>query len=165
MQNEKKELFLANDRNKQKFINLLASKMQSEGIKAFQADDDADFLTAKTALTCAESRTTVVIVEDTDILVLLCHHFREDHNAIIFRSAKQTSGKACRIWSINRTANMFGQTTCKHLPFVHAISGCDTTSRLYGIGKGMVLKKCIYPVAILKNKLKFSWIVIPTEMQ
>ena len=140
----KKELFLANDRNKQKFISLLASKMQSEGIKVLQADDDADFLIAKTALTCAESRTTVVIGEDTDILVLLCHHFCKDHvKDIIFRSAKQTSGKACRIWSINRTANMLGQTTCKHLPFVHAISGCDTTSRLYGIGKGMVLKKCI----------------------
>jgi hypothetical protein len=71
--------------------------MQRELMKALQADDDADFLIAKTVLSCAEIRTTVVIGEYTDILVLLCHHFREDLNGIIFRSAKQTSGEACRI--------------------------------------------------------------------
>lgn len=27
------------------------------------------------------------------------------------------------------------------LPVIHAITGCDTTSRLFGIGKGLVLKK------------------------
>ena len=26
-------------------------------------------------------------------------------------------------------------------PVIHAITGCDTTSRLFGIGKGLVLKK------------------------
>lgn len=30
---------------------------------------------------------------------------------------------------------------CHLLPFVHAITGCDTTSRLFGIGKGIALKK------------------------
>jgi hypothetical protein len=35
--------------------------MQSEGIEVLQADDDADFLIAKTVLTCAERRTTVVM--------------------------------------------------------------------------------------------------------
>ena len=30
---------------------------------------------------------------------------------------------------------------CKHLPFLHAFLGCDTTSRLFGIGKGFIIKK------------------------
>ena len=31
--------------------------------------------------------------------------------------------------------------SCKHILFQHAFLGCDTTSRLFGIGKGTVLKK------------------------
>ena len=30
---------------------------------------------------------------------------------------------------------------CKHIPFLHAFLGCDTTSRLFGIEKGSILKK------------------------
>ena len=30
---------------------------------------------------------------------------------------------------------------CHLLPFIHAFSGCDTVSRIYGIGKALVLKK------------------------
>ena len=30
---------------------------------------------------------------------------------------------------------------CKHILFLYAMLGCDTTSRLFGIGKGTILKK------------------------
>jgi hypothetical protein len=29
---------------------------------------------------------------------------------------------------------------CKVMPFIHAITGCDTTSKLFGVGKGQALK-------------------------
>ena len=34
-----------------------------------------------------------------------------------------------------------GGTMCRNMLFLHAISGCDATSRPYGIGKAAVLKK------------------------
>ena len=34
-----------------------------------------------------------------------------------------------------------GLFSCKHILFQHAFLGCDRTSRLFGIGKGTVLKK------------------------
>ena len=34
-----------------------------------------------------------------------------------------------------------GTSFCKHILFQHAILGCDTTSRLFGIGKGAIVKK------------------------
>ena len=34
-----------------------------------------------------------------------------------------------------------GQDVCNNILFIHAILGCDTTSRLHGIGKGTSLKK------------------------
>ena len=36
-----------------------------------------------------------------------------------------------------------GSDICYILPFIHAFTGCDTTSRIYGIGKGVVLKKAL----------------------
>ena len=30
---------------------------------------------------------------------------------------------------------------CNLLPFAHVIAGCDTTSRLFGIGKGVALRE------------------------
>ncbi len=36
---------------------------------------------------------------------------------------------------------MLGPDICNHILFIHALLGCDTTSRLYGIGKGSSLKK------------------------
>ncbi len=36
---------------------------------------------------------------------------------------------------------MIGPDICNHILFIHALLGCDTTSRLYGIGKGSSLKK------------------------
>ena len=34
-----------------------------------------------------------------------------------------------------------GPELCFLLPFVNAVSGSDTTSRLYGVGKGAALRK------------------------
>ena len=36
-----------------------------------------------------------------------------------------------------------GQEICHKILFIHAISGCDTTSPLYGIGKGLILKNFV----------------------
>ena len=36
-----------------------------------------------------------------------------------------------------------GQEICRHILFIYAISGCDGTSRMYGIGKGLPLKKFV----------------------
>ena len=36
---------------------------------------------------------------------------------------------------------MLESNLCRHLPFLHALLGCDTTSRLFGIGKAVGLKK------------------------
>lgn len=36
-----------------------------------------------------------------------------------------------------------GREICCHILFIHAISGCDTTSGLYGSSKGLPLKKFV----------------------
>ena len=55
-------------------------------------------------------------------------------NDLYFKSSNE--GGKC--WHINSVAEAVGESICRVLPVVHALCGCDTTSRLYGIGKGAV---------------------------
>lgn len=140
----KKDVFLANITNKQKFINMLSAKLQEKGIKTIHATGDADVLIATTALKSASICTTTVIGEDTDLLVLLCMGQNQTAFPLIFRSeGQQISKKMKKIWDINAVKRKLGQDTCKLLPLIHAITGCDTTSRMFGIGKEYTLRKVL----------------------
>ena len=66
----KKEQFLANNRNKQAFINLLSHSFRNRSVSVRQANDDADLLIATTAIDCAMSADAVVVAQDTDVITL-----------------------------------------------------------------------------------------------
>ena len=70
----KKEHFLSNCENKQRFIDIFSSKLQEHGVKSLNAESDADLLIVQTAVDSAANSATTVIGEDTDLLVLLCLH-------------------------------------------------------------------------------------------
>jgi hypothetical protein len=80
-----------------------------------------------------------VIGEDTDVLVLLCHYSNDNSKGLVFRSDRKTAKS--RAWDIDLMRHILGIELCRVLPLLHAIGGCDTTSRLYGIGKGLAVKK------------------------
>ena len=42
---------------------------------------------------------------------------------------------------MEKVKEQLGKEVCRNLLFLQAITGCDTTSRLYGVGKATVLKK------------------------
>lgn len=67
----KKEEFLANKVNKQKFILHLGERLQQSGCTVNRAAGDADLLIAQTAIQSARSLSTVLVGDDTDLLVLL----------------------------------------------------------------------------------------------
>ncbi|CAC5394802.1 unnamed protein product [Mytilus coruscus] len=136
----KKETFLANNANKQRFVTLLKDTFIENEIKAIQVED-ADLLIVQTAVTKSHAEEVVVFGEETDSLVLLCHHAKQNPNTIYFTSDKQATTKAHKIWDISKTKLVIGQELCYQLPFIHAMTGCDTTSRLFGIGKPFALKK------------------------
>ena len=45
------------------------------------------------------------------------------------------------MWNIREVKTKLGTFLCKHIPFLHEFLGCDTTTRLFGTGKGSILKK------------------------
>ena len=71
--NMKKDEFLLNLKNKQCFLEMLTAEMNTVGMYAIQSSGDADTLIITTAVDIVNSKPTVVIGEDTDLLILLIH--------------------------------------------------------------------------------------------
>ena len=69
-----KDNFLANPKNKQRFINTLSHFLQENNCPTCHAEGVADVLLVKTAVESARDRNTVLVGDDTDLLVLLCFY-------------------------------------------------------------------------------------------
>ena len=90
---------------------------------------------------CARNEKTAVVGEDTDLLILLLHNVEMDSSDLYLApEAKQTS-KTTRLWNTKHVKATLDPAVSNNILFIHAILGCDTTSRLYGLGKALVVKK------------------------
>ena len=69
-----KDIFLSNSVNKQNFIQQLGNNLQAAGCEVFNVSSDADVLIAQKAIEMANEQNTVLIGDDTDLLVLLLYH-------------------------------------------------------------------------------------------
>ena len=78
---------------------------------------------------------TVLIGDDTELLVLLCYHTNITANELFFKPEPKQRSNTRRIWNIKKTKSVLGPDVCNNILFVHAVLGCDTTSRVHGIGK------------------------------
>ncbi len=70
----KKMHFLANTSNKQRFIIMLGNQLKQQGCTVYHAPGDADLLIVQKAIESAIVGNTVLVGDDTDLLVLLCYH-------------------------------------------------------------------------------------------
>ena len=136
---------MMNESNKERFVQNLVKTFKEKNINAKQADGDADLLIVQTAVEKSEIG-QVVYGEDTDLLVFLCHYADKESNNIYFTSDKQVPMKTMKVWDISKTQEVLGLDLCHHLPLIHAITGCDTTSRLHEIGNAIAMKKKSYPI-------------------
>ena len=74
----KKDEFFVNKVNKQRFTNHLGDRLQRSGCTVIHHTGDADLLIVQTAVQSARSVLTVLVGDDTDLLVLLCYHAEMD---------------------------------------------------------------------------------------
>ena len=80
----------------------------------------------------------MLVGDDTDLLVLI-HLAGENKHDIHFRPEPKKGGEV-RYMGVNSIKHKLGDQVCRHILFVHAFLGCDTTSRVFGIGKATGLK-------------------------
>ena len=117
--------------------------LQLAGCLTEHAEEDADLLIAQTAVQSAATKNTVLVADDTDLVILLCYLRRSRWLRLVHAVFDAGGGttKKNRIWDIKVTQNELSADICNNILFIHAILGCDTTSRLYGLGKGLSLKR------------------------
>ena len=122
---------MANQANKQALIDLLVQRMVEVGISVQQAEANA---ICRLACLSAKDRETAVIAEDSDIFQLLTYHVKPRSSNVYMVTSKQTM-------CINTLKLGLTPSISSAILFLHAMSGCDTTSRLFGVGKVTVLAK------------------------
>ena len=135
-----KDVFLSNVANKPNFIDMLSHYMQLAGCLTEHAEEDADLLITQTAVQSAATKNTVLVADATDLGILLCYYADPVGFDLFMQYSKRGTTKNSRIWDIKVTQSELG-SDIGNIMFIHAILGCDTTSRLCGIGKGLSLKR------------------------
>ena len=125
------EKFLSNNKNKSRFITLLKKKLSDNNISCMQAKGDADRLIIETALDI-QSSNVAVVSEDIDVLVILTALCPSNKEIYFIKPSKQNVLQ--KIYSSKSLYNKF--PNCQpYILFLHAFTGCDTTSAFFKRGK------------------------------
>ena len=127
--------YLSNVQNKQLFLQLLQNYLKGKPVNILSYTVDADVLMCREAIERCYSGNVSLIGDDTDLLVLLLHMTR--HHAFdnkLFLTTKS------HIYDTERIRNSFGHKIVNSILLTHAFTGCDTTSRIFGVGKDRLLK-------------------------
>ncbi len=137
------QIFLSNMKNKSQFITLLSHCLRADGHIVNDSTGDADTMIVASALQFAsQGNATTVVADDTDVLILLMYHWKENMADVYFLSeARKSQKKGLLVWKIHKLVMKAGEAVIPHLLFVHAWSGCDTVSAIFGQGKTNLLKK------------------------
>ena len=118
------------------FIKLLEQALSKEGHTIQYSTGDADTLIVSTALKLAGSgKKTTVVADDADILVILLHHWNNEMADIFLHSEAKKKENIVPLYSIKDISASLGENMKSLILFVHAWTGCDTTSAIYGQGK------------------------------
>ena len=147
--------FLANYSNRSSFVEKLRQRLFENGLTVHQAPSDADTTIVKTALRAEEMnpsiRRLVVLAEDTDILCLPIHHFKEppQNFEILLQNVrlgsddtKTTRAMKKRLqYSLTDLLAVIDNVTKEFIRFGHAFTGCDCTSAIYNFRKALIFEK------------------------
>ena len=100
--------------------------------------EEADIIIVQQVLKCVgEAQSISVISDDTDVFVLLLHHYQMAGLEVPL--TMESPSKEMVILDIKLTQAKHKEIVTNLLP-AHAISGCDTVACYLGIGKGRVIK-------------------------
>lgn len=148
--NVKQEDFLSNKFNKIRLINMLKVKLENNGIKTLQAESDADVLIVDTAVEMSETTSVGIVGEDVDLIVLLMAK-ADAHKDIIF--IKPGRGKIRDSFFSSQDLQQQG---FKDVLFLHAFTGCDTTSSVFRKSKVAFAKLYLKSPEVQKAASVFS---------
>lgn len=122
--------FFSNLFNKARFIDILMNKLKTADIECYQSLDDADYMVVATAINKAVENpdySVLLVGNDMDLLGMAIHHTKCRNIYMYYSNDK--------VYNILDLKNQLSPNIQKHILVLHAMSGCDTTSAMYSIGK------------------------------
>ncbi|KYM93404.1 hypothetical protein ALC62_15994 [Cyphomyrmex costatus] len=131
------EKFLSNENNKTSFIKLLSQELKNNNITVIEAPDDADTIIVQTALSQTASP-VLIVSEDIDVLVILAALCPIEKVVYFIKPGKGKTETS--IYSSTDMLQSYPQSK-KYILFLHAFTGCDTTSAFFNHGKNTFIKK------------------------
>ncbi|GBM10481.1 hypothetical protein AVEN_109288-1 [Araneus ventricosus] len=124
------EKFLTNPKNKDRLISILINKFSTLNMVCKKAGENADCLIVNSAVAFIPTHPPVIVIgERIDIFVILIGIFTFD-NVYFLKPGKGKSAE--KIFSPHTALE---KTIADNILFIHAMSGCDTTSALFNYGK------------------------------
>ena len=107
---------------------MLDQSVEHVGCETRHAKGDADVLIVETTVLSAMYCETTLVGDNTDLLVLLCFHVKEDSCGVFFKpEVRSWTKKSPRCWNIKYVQRVLGRAVCNNVLFAHAVLGCDTT--------------------------------------
>jgi len=135
--------FLSNSANNSAFIDFLTKHLQMSGYAIRQAAGNADTLIVSTALELAAKMQRVIVVAsdmDNDTHILLTYHWKPNM-AKIHMKRESTKSNTSTLVCTPLVQKTIGSLAVDCLLAIHAISGCDMTSALFGHGKNTAFNR------------------------
>lgn len=131
-----KSKFLASPVNKTKIIALLGNQLISNGCEVVNTTGDAEMDVVKEGVKSCSKMNTTIIGEDSDLLVLILNHYSPNfRHQLYFRSNILRQKTQSVMYNVKDILSAIGPELRKRLLFLHAFTGCDTTSHIFGVGK------------------------------
>ena len=103
--------------------------MYRNGNEVFVCKGDGDCKFVSVTLSIAKEKPVIVVADDADIAILLLKHWMNHMQEIMFFMERSKI-----LWNISEKCRNMGEFHY-YLPFIHAWSGCDTTSSIFNKGK------------------------------
>ena len=97
----KKQVFLSNSYKKKMLIAMRGECLQKRGCRVLQANGDADLVIVKTAVESSQTKKTVYVGDNTDLIVLLCHYAKSQNHDLIFRPDPKPRSKQ-QVWEMKK---------------------------------------------------------------
>lgn len=142
----KKDIFLANQWNKQLFIDLIGKSLKETRCKVFHTSGDANVLTVKTSLELVQTGETILTADDIDLLVLLCYNA----NRVTSSCHNQTLVKNSESLEHQRDEKIFERCGSKELRRHHPFE------RWWRIEISLNRQKCLARKVVQKRLLKLG---------
>ena len=148
-------MFLSNPNNKQNFVNALGQSLATTGHDIYLSVDDADLEIVMKSVEKVMNGNVILVGDDTDLLVLLIHHFKTvmnntNHAMYMYRPSSKTFVDV-RLVIVKWPAEVTEQ-----ILFIHAASGCDTVSSMAGIGKSKLAKMIVKDDTIVECSIFYE---------